>query len=102
MNLPTYGKIIITLLTIAITLILTKTIWMKTCTRCLGSFESEKEDILRRRNWLVEQIIVSPKELLGKMPSAIGPQYQGEWALYSCSMLTKALANIAQIYPETK
>ena len=102
MNLPTYAKTIIIILILVITLILAKAIWMNLCTRCIGSFESEKEDILRRRNWLVEQIIVSPKELLGKMPSAIGPQYQGEWALYSCSMLTKALANIAQIYPETK
>ena len=38
------------------------------------------------------------------MPSAnvIGEQFQGEWALYSCSMLSAALVNISSIYPETK
>ena len=36
------------------------------------------------------------------MPSAVGPQFQGEWALYSASMLSASLTNIAHIYPETK
>lgn len=36
------------------------------------------------------------------MPGGIGLQFQGEWALYSCSMLTEALSNIAVLYPETK
>lgn len=36
-----------------------------------------------------------------EMPGGIGLQYRGEWALYSCSMLTKALSNIAVLYPET-
>lgn len=35
------------------------------------------------------------------MPGGIGLQFQGEWALYSCSMLTEALSNIAELYPET-
>lgn len=36
------------------------------------------------------------------MPSGIGTQFQGEWALYSCSMFSAALVNISQLYPETK
>jgi hypothetical protein len=36
------------------------------------------------------------------MPEAVGPQFQGEWALYSASMLSASLTNIAHIYPETK
>ena len=36
------------------------------------------------------------------MPSAIGEQFVGEWALYSCSMLSAALVNISQLYPETR
>ena len=36
------------------------------------------------------------------MPAIIGTQFQGEWALYSCSMLTAALTNITQLYPETR
>jgi hypothetical protein len=36
------------------------------------------------------------------MPRELGLQFQGEWALYSCSMLSKALSNISILYPETK
>ena len=36
------------------------------------------------------------------MPTAVGSQFQGEWALYSASMLSASLTNIALIYPETK
>ena len=36
------------------------------------------------------------------MPSSIGSQFQGEWALYSCSMLSASLVNISKLYPETK
>ena len=39
---------------------------------------------------------------LNKMPASIGTQFQGEWALYSCSMLSASLVNISQLYPETK
>lgn len=40
--------------------------------------------------------------MLSNMPSAIGVQFQGEWALYSCSMLAAARTNISHLYPETK
>ena len=35
-------------------------------------------------------------------PSAIGAHYQGEWAIYSTSMLSAALVNTAIIYPDTR
>jgi hypothetical protein len=92
---------IITLLVIFI-LGFAKAEWVRVGCRNIGSFEKEERDILERRNWLVKKVMVEPEELLDEMPSAIGEQFQGEWALYSCSMLTEALANIAAIYPETK
>lgn len=36
------------------------------------------------------------------MPQGIGLQFQGEWVLYSCSMLTEALTNMAVLYPDSK
>lgn len=67
-----------------------------------GTFESEKNDILERRNYLESKLVTSPQEVLNAMPSGIGIQFQGEWALYSCSMLSAALVNISNLYPETK
>ena len=83
-------------------LILSKVLWMTVSNWNIKNFESEKDDILKRRNYLIEQVIVEPQELLNKMPASVGPQFQGEWALYSASMLSAALTNIAHIYPETK
>jgi len=66
----------------------------------VGTFETEKEDIIKRCNYLKEQLCVTPSEVLNAMPSGIGSQFQGEWALYSCSMYAKSLVNIAKLYPE--
>ena len=66
-------------------------------------WEAEKQDILERANWLVKTIVVSdPETLMNKAPSMIGREYQGEWAIYCCSMLTHALANISHLYPDKK
>ena len=46
--------------------------------------------------------MVEPRQLLNEMPGSIGLQFQGEWALYSCSMLAEALSNMTEFYPETK
>ena len=62
----------------------------------------EKEDILARKDYLVDKLLVNPQDVLNKMPASIGTQFQGEWALYSCSMLSASLVNISQLYPETK
>ena len=52
--------------------------WMNTGQ---GTFEGEKKDILGRSAYLTERLIVEPREVLSAMPSAIGEQFQGEWAL---------------------
>lgn len=67
-----------------------------------GTFGPLLSDILERRNYLVEKLVTTPQEVLNEMPSSIGPQFQGEWALYSCSMLSASLVNISKLYPETK
>ena len=85
-----------------LSIVVGKAIWMGICNRNIGSFETERTDILNRRNYLIEKVIVEPEKLLAEMPSAVGPQFQGEWALYSASMLSASLTNIAHIYPETK
>jgi len=65
-------------------------------------WEAEKEDILERANWLCKNIIIDPEALMNKAPAMIGREYQGEWAIYCCSMLTHALANISYLYPDKK
>ena len=67
-----------------------------------GSFENEKDDIIERRNYLTSKLVTTPQKVLDAMPSGIGTQFRGEWALYSCSMLSTALVSISQLYPETK
>lgn len=57
---------------------------------------------MARKDYLLGKLMVNPQVVLNEMPAAIGTQFQGEWALYSCSMLSAALVNISQLYPETK
>ena len=83
-------------------LIVIKIVWVYTYTKDNGTFEGEKKDILARKNYLVEKFVTSPYRVLDEMPSGIGMQFQGEWALYSCSMLAAALVNISELYPETE
>lgn len=66
-------------------------------------WEAEKQDIMERANWLCKTIVVEdPETLVNKAPSMIGREYQGEWAIYCCSMLSHALANISYLYPDKK
>ena len=67
-----------------------------------GSFDGEKKEIIRRANYLTSKVATTPQKLLDEMPSGIGEQFQGEWALYTCSMTCAALANIAILYPQNK
>lgn len=68
-----------------------------------SSWEEEKDDILERANYLVEKIVKDdPEQLIQIAPDMIGRHFQGEWAIYCCSMLTHALVNISILYPETK
>lgn len=87
---------------IVLLLIVLKVVWVTCADWNIGTAECEKEDVLARRDWLIEKVCVEPRQLLMNMPSGIGLQFQGEWALYSCSMLTQALANISELYPEER
>lgn len=67
------------------------------------STEKEKKELIRRANWLCKEVIVAdPEELIAKMPKPIGRQFQGQWAIYACSMTACALCNIIRLYPELK
>ena len=87
---------------ICLALILCKTIWVRFATRNIGSFETEKADILRRRAYLLDKVITEPQKLIEMFPPGIGEHFQGEWAIYTCSMLSASLVNISKLYPETK
>ena len=89
-------------LAVIVALIMTKIVWVWCYCADNGTFESEKQDILERRAYLIDKVITSPEKLLDEMPAAIGSQFQGEWALYTCSMFTAALENISRLYPEAK
>ncbi len=90
------------LLVSMVVLVLIKVAWVVWGCWSIGSQQKEKNDILQRKNWLVDKIVVEPRQLLKEMPGGLGLQFQGEWALYSCSMFSKALSNISILYPETK
>ena len=79
-----------------------KACWVSCSTSGHGSFEGEKNEIIRRANYLTSKVATTPQKLLDEMPSGIGEQFQGEWAIYSCSMTCAALANIAILYPKNK
>lgn len=65
--------------------------------------KKEKSELLRRADWLCKEVIVSnPEDLIAKMPEEIGRQFQGEWAIYACSMTACALCNLIILYPELK
>lgn len=97
-------KVLILLITIAVitTLLVIKAVWVACATSGHGDWNSERKDIIRRANYLTEKVVTSPQQLLDEMPSGIGEQFQGEWALYTCSMTSAALANIALLYPQNK
>lgn len=79
-----------------------KACWVSCATSGHGSFEGERKEIVRRANYLTSKVATTPQKLLDEMPSGIGSQFQGEWALYTCSMTAAALANIAILYPQNK
>ena len=89
-------------LSILLLLIVVKVIWVMCAVSGHGSLSGEKKDIIRRANYLTSKVATSPQQLLDGMPSFIGSQFQGEWALYTCSMTSAALANIAILYPQNK
>ena len=90
-------KIFIALLLL---LIIAKILWVICITYGNGDFAKEKKELIRRANYLILKVATSPQQVLSSSPAFIGSQFQGEWAIYSCSMTCKALANIATLYPE--
>ena len=88
-------------LTIVLSPIILKVLWVISQTFRHGSLDKEKNEIIRRANYLVSKVR-DPEQLFNEMPNWFGPQFQGEWALYTCSMTTIALANIANLYPEKR
>ena len=95
-------KWMIIILLVILLLVAAKVCWVKFAIIGLGSFNGEKKEIVRRANYLTSKVITKPEQLLDEMPSGIGTQFQGEWALYTCSMTSAALANIAILYPQNK
>lgn len=95
-------KIYLIILAIIASLVIGKIIWVRIEMRNLGSFETEKTELLQRRNYLLGKINVEPQQLIDAMPASVGRQFQGEWALYSLSMLTMSLRNLSILYPETR
>ena len=87
---------------IIIFLVVVKAFWFFSATGGHGTFDGEKKEIIRRANFLTSKVATTPQKLLDEMPSGIGEQFQGEWAIYSCSMTCAALANIAILYPKNK
>ena len=95
-------KRMMVIFSIIVSLVLVKAVWVICATSGLGSFDGEKKGVIRRANYLTSKVATSSKQLLDEMPSGIGEQFQGEWALYTCSMTSAALANIALLYPQNK
>lgn len=65
-----------------------------------GNLDKEEKEIIRRAKYLISKVATSPEQLFNEMPRGIGTQFQGEWALYSCSMTSIALTNIAILFPQ--
>ena len=95
-------KVLLICLAVIVAIIVVKAIWVGVATRHNGDFESEKADILARRDYLIGKVVTNPQQLIDEMPAIVGPQFQGEWALYSCSMLSAAMVNTTLIYNEDK
>lgn len=101
LNAKAIKRMVIICLIVA-ALITIKVIWVVSATIRYGSFEGERKEIVHRANYLTSMVCTTPQDLLNEMPSGIGEQFQGEWALYTCSMTSAALANIAILYPQNK
>lgn len=78
-------------LTILLCSVIIKIIWV-----IIFRVRTEKKDVLERADYLISKLTTSPKQLLSEFPKSIGAQFQGEWAIYSCSMTCKALTNIGK------
>ena len=89
------------LFTILFAPVIFKVLWVLSKTFRHGNLSNEKKEIIHRANYLVSKI-QDPDQLFDEMPKGIDPKFQGEWALYTCSMTAIALSNIANLYPEKR
>ena len=94
-------QVIKTILIIILAPVIFKVLWVLSKTSKQGKLSNEKKEIIHRANYLVSKI-QDPEQLFNEMPFSIGPKFQGEWALYTCSMTAIALSNIANLYPEKR
>lgn len=85
-----------------ITLLVMINIGARWHSRNQGAIESEKYELMQRRAFLIDKLLTTPQGVLNAMPSGIGEQFQGEYALYSCSMFQSALVNMSYAYPELR
>lgn len=53
---------------IVVSLLLFKVIWVAWACWGNGSVVDEKDDLLQRRNYLVDKVVVEPRRLLHEMP----------------------------------
>ena len=70
-----YRNILKTAAVIALIVIL-KWLWVTISTMGHGTFEGEKTEILRRRNYLADKLLVSPEGGSNEMPEPMGSQVQ--------------------------
>lgn len=64
--------------------------------------DEEKRDLTERADWLLSKVLVDPNKLIESMPTVIGRQYQGQWAIYACAMTAVALCNMIRLYPDLR
>lgn len=83
-------------------IIMFKVLWVILKTHNHNNLAKEEKEILQRARYVCSKVATSPSELMDVMPKFLPSQFQGEWAIYSCSMTCKALANIASLYPKYK
>ena len=95
-------RMILKTIAVIVVFVVLKWLWVTISTMGHGTFEGEKTEILRRRNYLTTKLLTSPEGVLNEMQGGIGSQFQGEWAMYSCSMLSAALTNISILYPDER
>lgn len=89
LNCKTRFKRYIVFIFVILSILTAKAILIKLDCRSHGTIEKEKEEILLRRNYLVNEIATNPKKVMKLMPAGIGEQFQGEWlyTLAPCCLL---------------
>ena len=88
------------LLPFLLILIIVKVLWAIVATWGHGEPAKEEKELVHRAKYLTSKIEEGPEQLFNKMPSFIGSQFQGEWALYTCSMTSVAWSNIVTLFPK--